>query len=210
LFNTSQRRYHSRLQWRRWEQDGGFQTVPLDHRDMSYFKTWRWVYRFQMAARTDASFRRAMWDMARIRIRDVLATPWGAGLQVGTGGAARPATIGDVFRSELNVAMVVRWHIRFPAHICSGGEAGGIIRGVVAGAGIASRDVSTWGDAEETRLTNAIVTSPSVPDTMGTVRHWPTWSAAANPSGFALDLTSLPAAERRLRPDRGSFRLSWP
>ena len=63
-------------------------------------------------------------------------------------------------------------------------------------------------DAEEARLTQAIVTAPGVPDTMDTVRNWPVWSAASNPKGFALDLSPLPAADRRLRADRGSFRLS--
>jgi hypothetical protein len=209
FFSRSQRRYHSRLQWRRPAHDSAFETVPLDPEDMSYFKSWRWVYRFQMAARTDAQYRRAMWDYARIRVRDVLATPWGAGLQVGTGSAARPATIGDVFRSERNVAMVVRWHIRFPAHVVSGGHAGAKMRDVLAAAGIAA-DPTTWGDVEETRLTNAIMAAPSVPDTMDTVRNWPTWTAAANRNRFALDLSPLPAAERTLRADRGSFRLSAP
>ncbi len=210
FFGVSQRRYHSRLEWRRPEHDGGFQVVPLAHQDMAYFKSWRWMYRFLMAARTDAEYRRAMWDFARIRVRDVLATPWGPGLHVGAGGAARPATIGDVFRSELTVAMVVRWHIRFPAHVVSGGRAGAVLRDVAAAAGIAATDTATWGDAEEMRLTNAIMAAPNVPNTMGTVRNWPTWSAASNPRRFALDLSPLAAAERRLRPDRGSFRLSAP
>ena len=210
FFNRSQRRYSSRLEWRRPERDGGFQIVPLTPQDMSYFKSWRWMYRFLMAARTDPEYRRAMWDYARIRVRDVLATPWGPGLQVGAGAAARPATIGDVFRSELNVAMVVRWHIRFPAHMVSGGQAGDILRDAVASAGITSVDTDSWGDADETRLTDAIMASPSVPNTMGAVRNWPTWNAASNPRRFALDLSPLPAGERRLRPDRRSFRLSAP
>jgi hypothetical protein len=212
FFNSSQRRYASRLQWRTFEHDGGFVTVPLTPEDMSYFKTWRWVYRFEMAARTDPEYRRAMWDYARIRIRDLLATPWGAGLQVGAGAAGRPATMADVFQSELNVAMVLRWHVRFPAHVVSGGRAGAVIRGVVTGAGVAGTDVATWGDREEALIAAAIMASPRVPDTMSTVHDWPTWTTAParNPRRYALDLSSLPAAERRLRVNRGSYRLSAP
>jgi hypothetical protein len=210
FFLRSQRRYASRLQWRRFAHDGGFETIPLDPEDMHYLHSWRWVYRFEMAARTDSEYRRAMWDHARIRVRDVLATPWGGTLQVGTGAAARPATIGDVFTSERSVAMVVRWHIRFPAHVVSGGHAGPAMTAALAAAAIASADPAAWGNAEETRLANAILASPTVPDTMNTVSNWPTWSAAANPHAFALDLSSLPVAERGLRRDRGSFRLSVP
>lgn len=208
FFNRSQRRYASRLQWRTPAHDGGFATVPLAPEDMSYFKTWRWVYRFQMAARTDPDYRRAIWDYARIRLVDLLATPWGGGLQVGAGAAARPATLGDVFRSERNVAMVLRWHVRFPAHVVSGGRAGATLRDVVAAAGIGTADVSRWGDPEESSLADAIMASPRVPDTMSTVRDWPTWTAARNPRRFALDLSVLPAAERMLRLNRGSFQLN--
>jgi hypothetical protein len=210
FFNQSQRRYHSRLQWRTAASGAGFVTVPLTPQEMSYFKTWRWVYRFQMAARTDPEYRRAMWDYARIRIRDLLATPWGAGLQVGTGAAARPATIGDVFKSERNVAMLVRWHVRYPAHMVSGGHAGAILRAVFSASGITANNPAQWGDPEETQLTNAIIASPRIPDTMSTVHNWPTWTAANNPYRFALDLTSLPVAERTLRSTRGSFRLNAP
>jgi hypothetical protein len=212
FFNSSQRRYASRLQWRTFEHDSGFVDVPLTPEDMSYFKTWRWVYRFEMAARTDPEYRRAMWDYARIRIRDLLATPWGPGLQIGAGAAARPATMGDVFQSELNVAMILRWHVRFPAHVASGGRAGAVIRGVVTAAGIAGNDVATWGDREEGLIAAAIMAAPRVPDTMSTVHDWPTWAGAPaqNPRRYALDLSSLPAAERRLRANRGSYRLSVP
>ena len=106
--------------------------------------------------------------------------------------------------------MVVRWHIRFPAHIVSGGHSGTVIRAVLAAAGITGSNPGTWGDADENRLTNAIMASPSVPGTMNTVQNWPTWTAAANPYRYALDLSTLPAAERTLRADRGSFRLSTP
>ena len=184
--------------------DGSFQTVPLAAADMNYFKTWRWVYGFEMAARTDADIAARCGTMRGFAFVTSLATPWGAGLQVGTGTGARPATIGDVFRSERNVAMVVRWHIRFPAHIVSGGHSGAVIRAVLSAAGVGTNP-DTWGDAEENRLTNAIVASPDVPDTMGTVENWPTWTAASNPYRYTLDLSTLPAAERTLAPTAGHF-----
>ena len=73
----------------------------------------------------------------------------------------------------------------------------------------AAADPATWGDAEEAQLTSAIMASPTLPDTMDTVRNWPNWTVS-NPYAYALDLSSLPAAERTLRANRGSFRLSVP
>ena len=127
--------------------------MPLTPQDMSYFKSWRWMYRFLMAARTDPEYRRAIWDYARIRVRDVLTT-LGPGLQVGAGAAARPATIGDVFRSELNVAMVVRWQSASPRTWSRVARRATSFGDVVASAGITSVDTDSWGDADETRLTD--------------------------------------------------------
>ncbi|MEN0061382.1 MAG: hypothetical protein AAGA48_04480 [Myxococcota bacterium] len=106
-----------------------------------YFRTYHWVYRFQMAARTMPLFNQQMWDMARIRLRDLLSTPWGvpsvgdeqiestgdnlipgnpptnSGKLNRTTGAERDITIGDVFTSERAVALLFRIHVNQPSLI---------------------------------------------------------------------------------------------
>ena len=41
-----------------------------------WFRQWHWCFRFAMTARTNEAYRRRMWDYARLRVRDLLATPW--------------------------------------------------------------------------------------------------------------------------------------
>ncbi|WP_406723867.1 hypothetical protein WJ438_03195 [Streptomyces sp. GD-15H] len=114
--------------------------------EQEFFKTWHWFHRFVMAARTSAPFQRAMWDMARIRLRDILTTPWNAP-------ADNPApmdpgvTIGDVFRSEKTVALIHRWHVFSPASVCrrnSTGVAATTLQRVVVTAR-ANRPDLVWG-----------------------------------------------------------------
>ena len=98
---------------------GGFTATPTQAADADYFRTWHWFHRFAMAGRTVAGFRRQMWDMARIRLRDIRAAPWGAAAPAVPdvpvpGGQPRPAMVGDVFTSEQALAMVMRWHVYRP------------------------------------------------------------------------------------------------
>ena len=65
--------------------------LSLSENEGNYFKTWHWFYRFVMAGRTVAGYRQRMWHMARIRLRDIMQTPWSAAAGVpavpaGTGG----------------------------------------------------------------------------------------------------------------------------
>ena len=41
-----------------------------------HFRAWHWAYRFQAMARTDPSFRLAVWDMIRMRLRELLYLSW--------------------------------------------------------------------------------------------------------------------------------------
>jgi peptidoglycan hydrolase-like protein with peptidoglycan-binding domain len=206
LFDAGSRKYTG---WVAQQQENGtFLRAPLNEADGNYFKTWHWHYRFVMAGRTIEGYRRRMWDMARVRLRDILAVPWGAGVaNVGT----RPATIGDVFTSERAVAMLLRWHIRFPGHVVSGGAPGTRLRNALrdakaAGASLTwTGDPSRWTDAHETLLVDGIMSaSPAnVHDTLEYVRDWPTWVGGSNPRGFTL---AAPMASR-LSAARASFTL---
>jgi hypothetical protein len=93
------------------------------HTHEEWFRSAPWFYRFQMLGRTIPQYRRRMWDMARIRLRDIRSATWGAGvpaIPIG-GGATRPATVGDVFESEKALAMVTRWQIWTPAEVITAG-----------------------------------------------------------------------------------------
>ncbi len=197
LFSRSQRKYAGWVALQR--EDGGYVRMDADENEGNYFKSWHWFYRFVMAGRTIDGFRRRMWDMARMRLRDILATPWatGAGIPAipdGHGGT-RSATIGDIYTSERAVAMILRWHIRFPAHVIRSGRAGSRLqnafRSSMGSPPIA--DPTRWTDADETRLIDGIVDqvdeigNPGLVKTIDAVHDWPAWSDGRNPRGYRLD-----------------------
>ncbi len=208
LFSASQRKYSG---WVALQQaDGGFARLAEREAEGNYFKTWHWHYRFVMAGRTIEGYRARMWDMARVRIRDIRSVPWGAGVAaVGTGAAARAATVGDVFTSERATAMLLRWHIRSPAHVVSAGGPGAELRdalrqAIAAGPTLAwNTDPTTWTDAHEGHLIAGILAAAQagVRTSLTTVRDWPSWLAGANPRAFTLAAPiAAPLAARR-----GSF-----
>ncbi len=185
------------------------------------YRSWHWMYRWAMAARTMLDWRSACWDYARIRLRDVLATPWGS---TGDGGIPDPAggspvRIGDVFTSERAVAMVLRWHVRFPGHIV---EADGVSPDVVYQAAKSLRGVyitargqsstmvakppAEWTDDDEVLLIDGILAAvpAGLKTTMEQVRKWPVPPEEPHvyPAYYLLDPdTLLPIGE-----GRGSFQ----
>jgi hypothetical protein len=200
LFSSSTHRYSCRLALQ--GAGGVYETVPLDAARMNYFRTWHMFYRHLMAVRTSPDVRRAMWDMARMRIRDVLATPCGGGFHVTLpGGGQRPATIGDICTSERLVAAIVRWHIRYPAHMIRYGQAGAVLLAAIERVAQQARgkDVSTWNSEE--LLIAALRAAPEAPDTLEGVLEWPRWGR--NPRNYRLDSTALGALSTR----PGSFQL---
>ncbi|MET9479621.1 hypothetical protein [Streptomyces sp. NPDC006638] len=118
-----------------------------------FFRTWHWFYRWTMACRTEASFQRAMWDLARMRLRDIMSAAWNA-----TGPKAdnpypmdAGVTVGQVFRSEKTLALVYRWHVLGPAFVMrprGTGSSSTRLQAVVADAvahSAAQRDGLVWG-----------------------------------------------------------------
>ena len=214
LFRRGSRKYAG---WVALQQENGsYARMPLTERDGNYFKTWHWFYRFVMAGRTVKGFRRRMWDMARIRLRDILATPWGRGIpNVPDGaGGTRPPTIGDVYTSERAIALILRWHIRYPAHIVNRGSAGRRLRNAWRRAQISNTgNPSTWGDAEETALIDGIRAEAAATgngrfiQSIQSVDHWPSWAASgSNPRNYTLN-----PAVGNLSVGRNSFQFdeSW-
>ncbi|MGH8575198.1 MAG: hypothetical protein ACREX8_21900, partial [Gammaproteobacteria bacterium] len=132
MFSAGQRKYTGWVALQ--QQNGTFTRLAQTEADGNYFKTWHWHYRFVMAGRTIQGYRERMWDIARVRLRDIRSVPWGAGVaQVGAGTpTARAATVGDVFTSERANAMLLRWHIRFPAHVIAAGRPAARLRDALA------------------------------------------------------------------------------
>jgi hypothetical protein len=141
-----------------------------------------------MAARTNPTYRLRMWDYARLRLRDVLATPWDPPLRLADGTAA---TIGDLFTSERAVAILLRWHVNRPADLLPlVGRPAGISTLVLAyqdarranPAGSADwAQPSLWNDVNEATLCDALYArKPAAADnwlrrSLIKVYEWPNW-----------------------------------
>jgi hypothetical protein len=138
--------------------------------------------------------------MARVRLRDISATPWGpaaptvAAIPV-QGGGTRPATIGDVFTSEQALALVMRWHVWRPADIINGGHAGSRLRAALTGAVIptSAGDPTTWTDAHEQALVRGLMdkvaafNDAGLTQSMTAVRDWHTWGQGGGGRHYTLD-----------------------
>jgi hypothetical protein len=84
-------------------------TDPERLEENKYAKNWHSFYRFQMACRTSSDLHRAMWDFTGFRIRDILNKTFTI--------ARAERRVGDYVTSEKGVAMLLRWHIRWPGHL---------------------------------------------------------------------------------------------
>jgi hypothetical protein len=193
LFVRGQRKYTSRptVQGRR--------ILPIVA-EFDTFRSWHWFYRVQMACRTVDGFRRRMWYMARLRLRDLLRTPWDAPAVAptipnvpdpGAPGGTRRVRIGDVLTSERGVALVYRWHILSPGGMVSNGRAGAALRSAFTNAHTANPAVfggtppaapTTWGLGAERALIQAIRTRAN--------QLFPP-NAAGDPSNMVATLTAV-------------------
>ena len=147
LFNKSQRKYETHLQELNKRAPGiGLENI-VSEAEANFLRNWHWFYRFESAARTNAPLQERMWDMTRIRLRDVLGAAFtGANaLQFrNPDGTLRAATIGDIYTTELSVAWLLRWHVKRPGDVVAGGVAGAQITGAVADAKISGKIVNDW------------------------------------------------------------------
>lgn len=149
FFDISQRKYTTHLQ--EWKGATPALANILSENEANFFRSWHWFYRFEMSARYSTGFQQKMWDMTRIRVRDVLTTPFAAGgPRVRNGdGTFRNATLQDVFTAELTVAWLLRWHIKFPAHVVKGGVVGPKLAAAVTAAKISTDIVNDWPDTAQ-------------------------------------------------------------
>lgn len=177
--------------------DGSFADAPRTNDMANWFRSWHWFYRVEMACRTVPELQRRMWDYARMRVRDILATEWDGTTQAD----GHTATIGDYYTSEKAVAMLVRKHVKSPAWVVSGGNAGSSLRAALtratssAGWTGAMATPSGWNDAAESRLIRGIL------DENGTDA-----SGDPNDSLGSIDSFTVPTVGGGLSETRGSLQ----
>ncbi len=111
-------------------EEGGFDVYRSGFEERRYFRNLHSYYRFIMAARTIPGYRKAMWDMARMRLRSLLVLKWprtvGSDTFPFVGNSNVPATVEQTFRSERTLAMLLRWHVKKPSHVADIDVPGGI------------------------------------------------------------------------------------
>ena len=174
-----------------------------DHEAATWFRQWHWFLRFALNARTLEPFRTRMWDYARLRLRDLLATPWTPQIDMAdpsAPGGTRPATIGDLFTSERAVGIMARWHVNRPSNLLPLGDRSKF-RIAYANAGAAAwGDPGTWTDQNEANLCNALYDlRPADPEgsekdwlreSLDDVYEWPS-SWGRNPRRWQLPLDAV-------------------
>ncbi|QDT08101.1 peptidoglycan-binding domain-containing protein [Planctomycetes bacterium K23_9] len=206
LWQPSLRKYTG---WLSQQNDAGeFVRVNPAIDDANYFKHWHWFYRLSMAGRTNAGFRKCMYDFARVRIRDILTAKFGA-----TAGLPAGTTLGDVYTSERAAALLLRWHVRYPARVIIRGNVTNVFNGSDIGvvetafknAGL-SGEPTTWTDVDEEALVDGLVQEVErlgnigFRDTIDYVNRWPdSW-------GSNYRHYQLPESIGRLSTERGSFQ----
>lgn len=187
--------------------------APEAKPEADFLKNWHWFYRYVMAGRVNEDYRQRMWHMARVRLRDIRAVPWG--VDVANVGINSATPIGDVFTSERATAMILRLHIRGPGWVVNGGNAGSRLTGTLTRARRArpgltwTGDPSTWTGAHETALIDGLTAelaanATNVQESVDYVRGWAAASWGGNHRRYTLDLNEI---GNTLDARRGSFSL---
>jgi len=154
--------------------------VPRARDESHYFKSWHWFYRWAMAGRTIAGVQRAMWNMARMRIRSQqnfqvqIQTTNAQGVNVNIN-----TTLGQIFTSEKGMAIIHRWHVYRPGHV------GGVepsmphvknaIRTTINNSNLNwNIQPVQWTNLYETELVNRLLTAANgINNTHAAVAAWP-------------------------------------
>jgi hypothetical protein len=204
--------------------------LPRTLEDANYLRSWHWFYRFQMAMRTASGVQSAMWNYARIRIRDILSIPWGVPTDVNehatpngkitVGGSERDVNIFDVFTSEKAVALLLRAHVLLPKPtVIQDLKAGNKVREALKAAKTSNSNLNwnlpptDWGNNEEKALLENLLTSLKSAfssqwhkDSIQNVNDYPIWNESNNPRQYDLDTDAIDPGNPELRISRNSFK----
>ncbi len=160
-WDATQRKYVARITLER-EAGAPLVLAGAEVARAEWFRQWHWCFRFSMAARTIPEYRRRMWDFARLRLRDLLATPWVPRIMTADPATAdpatgmRPATVGDLFTSERAAGILLRWHVNAPSDLLPIRVASKLTTAFANAGAAAWGDPVDWGDTEEAALTQAL------------------------------------------------------
>lgn len=170
--------------------------------DYNYLRTYYLFYRFQEALRFRSSMKYSFWPYARQRVADLLTTPWTDGAPPGAG------KIGDVFKSERSIAMLLRWHVYRPSHVIYEEQAGKAPSRIVKAAKLDKKKVSTWTHDDELKLIKAFsgaglasLRSPDLTTSLGKLLKFNLWPDSATKPGdpslktsrdFVMDTAEIP------------------
>jgi hypothetical protein len=102
--------------------DGKFVRQPEQgrFREGNWLRSWHAAYRLEMAARTCADYRKAMWDYALMRLKGLRTmSEVDAWLPAGCKTPGKRVALGDFFTSERGMAFILRLHVWRPANFTS-------------------------------------------------------------------------------------------
>ncbi len=168
--------------------------ATLEERD--WLRCWPVIHRIRHAVAESSALRTAMWNFSRQRLTDLLAAKW-----PGSDAAIGAAKMGDVFRSELLAALLLRMHVKRPSATL---RKGGIIDALMRDAEFTTA-VNRWKQPEFDRLAKAL-TAPSkkanahrfmsrgLRENLRAIGKWssPKWGGLATGTTFAPYVTGIP------------------
>lgn len=176
---------------------GNLDQMPLFDRSVeetAYFKSWHWFFRWVMAGRTIDTVRRSMWNMVRMRLRDVLEVD----LNIVAERVAFDDTLGAICTSERAAAILLRWHIFRPAHVT-----GSRVRTSIVNAINANRNIewnlprTQWTNAHESALlTQILADANQVNNTQTALSQWPNYPGRSGRNYMLGDELGALSADR--------------
>ena len=207
LWNQGQRKYTG---WIRMHIEGTTPTqaqgnlaqMPLfgnSVAEAAYFKSWHWFFRWVMAGRTIDTVRRSMWNMVRMRLRDVLAI----NASITAGQVTFQDSLGAIFTSERATAILLRWHIFRPTHVTGNSVRNSIVNAINANRNIAwNLPRAQWTNAHESALlTQLLADANQINNTQTALSQWPAYAGRTDRNYI------LGAELGTLSGDRSSFSL---
>ncbi len=175
------------------EENGQFTMAPRERTFADHLRGWHWFYRLQMAIRTNPEIPQLMWNYARMRIRDIRATPWDGTTTVALeDGTTRIATIGDYFTSEKAITMITRWHVWYPDQMISGGKRGSKLQAALNNANLSGNPLD-WTTTQETTLIDKLKDAAQgslMESPMTTIQA--TTDLSGDRNSFKFDTSNLP------------------
>ncbi|RWP46260.1 hypothetical protein [Mesorhizobium sp.] len=128
--------------------------------DLDWLRTTHWFWRLLGLSRYVPSFRRRQWDMARLRLRDILAFEIDPRDRPTQQPGTNKVRLDRMFTSETAVAVLMRCHVRSGVFLHRNNYAGPSLRLALAFADLPTNHAN-WGDPEEAVLIEGMLAATS-------------------------------------------------